>query len=121
MNLILQTDAEARDVFADSEQWPASDGVDHGARPTPAMLRTLADLADVLPDDATLTVCRDWEGCPVGILGPGDAEIAAQYGVGDVLALTTEGRIGSGGVNQPAYFDSVAQYVSHNLRRALAR
>lgn len=121
MNLILQTDAEARAEFSDSEQWPVDDGADHGARPTPAMLRTLADLAELLPDDVTLTVCRDWEGCPIGVLGQGDAERAAQYGVGDVIAFTNAGHVGTGGINMPVYFDSVAQYVSHNLRRALAR
>lgn len=110
MILILQTDAEARALFGADELWNADDRIDHGARPTPAMLRTFADLAEILPEDVTLTVCRDWEGCPVGIFSGDDAQRAALAGIGDVLAFTADGRIGTGGVNLPRYYRSVAQY-----------
>jgi hypothetical protein len=122
MQLILQTDAQAREYFTTSEEWPADDGIDHGANPTPAMLRTLADLAQLLPDDVTLTVCRDWEGMPIGVFDrPGDAERAGQYGVSDIVALTNSGRIGAGGINLPLYFDSVVEYICDSLFRQMAR
>lgn len=69
-----------------------------------ALQATLDDLLDVLPASATVSLMRDWEHCPV-------AMVTGANGL-DVLALTERGRIGFGGVNMPAYFDSVKDFLN---------
>jgi hypothetical protein len=103
-HLILHTDASARELFGESEQWETEDAVDHGARPTIAMLQTIADVRRAYPL-ATLQVARDWEGCPVIVCDGPDGPM-------DVLALTETGRIGFGGINMPRYFDSFADLMA---------
>lgn len=49
-----------------------------------------------LPDDHTLTLCRDWEGCVVGMV-----ESSRGRAHFDVLAFSEDGRVGHGGINQP--------------------
>lgn len=118
MILRLLTDSEARASFGDSEQWEETETetgrkVDHGVGETsPALLRVFADLSDVIGDiPATLTVCRDWEGCLSGLL---ETEDVWDIGLSDIIALTETGRVGSGGVNQPLMFDSVSDWREHN-------
>ena len=55
--------------------------------------------------ERTLTLARDWEGCVFGVVDGPDPDL-------DVLAFTTDGRVGYGGVNMPNYMpaeDYVAQ------------
>lgn len=64
----------------------------------PRFWRTVNALRNVIDDQHTLTLARDWEGCIFGLLDP-----ASNYG--DVFAFTEDGRVGLGGVNQPVYMD----------------
>jgi hypothetical protein len=102
MKIHLLSDAEARARFGENEDW-SGDTVDHGANATPAMLATLRAVAETF-GEGDLYVMRDWEGCAVAECDPATARRIGIYGV---LALTDDGRIGEGGVNQPHYFDSV--------------
>lgn len=104
MTLSLHTDESARRALADSEQWPADDGVDHGACVTPAMLRTLAEVVSAHPD-SQVEVYRDWEGSAFVF-------VTDAAGPHNSLALTDTGRIGFGGVNLPSYFDSYAALLA---------
>jgi hypothetical protein len=116
MILHLMTDAQAREHCGTDEQWEPDDAVDHGATDVPApVLRVLADLGEVLPSDSVVRVMRDWEGCLVAVVDLAGAEHLGIYGV---LALTSDGRVGEGGVNLPRYFDSLAQMLAHDLHRA---
>jgi hypothetical protein len=78
-----------------------------GEMPT-ALERTVDDLIDHLDErdehDAVVTLGRDWEGMPFGI-------VSGVNGPWDVLAFTDTGRIGLGGINLPRYYDSVAELV----------
>jgi hypothetical protein len=111
----LLTDYEARIRYGESEQW-MGDGIDHGANATPAMLRTIADLAEAFGEHATLEVMRDWEGCGVIV-----ADDPSQQHIGDIFAITDLGHIGHGGVNMPRYYASVAELLARDLTRTTDR
>jgi hypothetical protein len=127
VNIRLLNDAEAREMFGDSEQWADAECetgkvIDHGVgNATPALLRTLTDLAEAVGDTpATLTVCRDWEGCLVGVLSPddpGDWHKLWSAGLPDIYAFTETGRVGAGGINLPMYFDTVRDMMTYSPRR----
>lgn len=96
--IVLLTDKGARERYGDSEQWASDDGIDHGAEGLwGEALRTLYTLLPLTAPRTTLWVMRDWEGCLV-VDVRGDERL-------DTLALTDDGRIGHGGVNQPRYMD----------------
>jgi hypothetical protein len=75
---------------------------------TPAMERTLAELAERLPATTTLYVARDWERCYFALV----EDTESRFPLGDVFALMTQGAIGHGGVNIPRYYDTVAEFIA---------
>ncbi len=103
------TDEEARAECGEQEQWEDPDGIDHGATDASiAVRRTLGDLAGRMPEGSTLTVMRDWEGFLVAVADVNGAKALGIYGV---VSLTSDGRIGEGGVNLPRYYETVADML----------
>lgn len=82
-------------------------------------LRTLSDLADVLPPEQVVHVTTDWEGLPIVLLFGEPPE--GWPWVGDIFYITSDGAIGEGGVNLPRYYDSVAAYMLNRLQRTADR
>lgn len=74
----------------------------------PAVRRVLDDIAAQIDNDATITVARDWERCIFALV---DAPRPQRF---DVLAITENGRVGHGGINQPRYHDNVGALVAHD-------
>lgn len=89
---LLQTDAD----LADFRQ--------HDEDAAPAGTLSDGEKARLDEIDAVLTqpaeACRDWEGFL--FVSSSDPEI-------DVLSITSRGRVGQGGVNQPIYFGTFAE------------
>jgi hypothetical protein len=78
-----------------------------GIGPLPAGIQArLDELGRLLERDTTITLIRDWEGSAYGL---GDAEGDPRF---EVLAFTEDGRVGYGGVNHPAYYDSFAEWLA---------
>jgi hypothetical protein len=99
VRLIVQTpdDAEVAALYPDEVDATA-------IGPIPAGIQVrLDELGRAIDRDTTITLSRNWEGCAFGIVD-GDADPRFE-----VLAFTEEGRVGHGGINQPAYHDSIAE------------
>ena len=75
--------------------------------PVPAaVLRTIADLSSILPEDARGTLLRDVEGCTVLV-------VSGVAGPWDVLAIADgSGAVGIGGVNVPHLYPSAAAMLA---------
>lgn len=63
----------------------------------------LRELESVLKDGSTITLARDWEGTAYALI-EGDDRF-------DVLCILDDGRVGYGGVTQPAMYPTVADYL----------
>jgi hypothetical protein len=98
---LITSDAEAHERSGDDEAHAVGEL-------TPALKRTLAELAERLPVTTTLYVARDRERCYFALA----EDTASRYPLGDVFALSTQGAIGHGGVNIPRYYDTVAEFTA---------
>jgi hypothetical protein len=94
-------DAEVAELFPEDE---GAKGI--GSMPD-GITERLEELGGLIDTDTTITLVRDWEGCTFGIVD-GDERF-------EVLAFTEDGRVGQGGVNQPAYLDSVKALLGQKV------
>jgi hypothetical protein len=98
LTVLTPDDSEVTTLFPEDE-----DAKGLGPLP-PGIQARLEELGERIERDTTITLFRDWEGNAFGLSDPeGDPRF-------DVLAFTDDGRVGYGGVNQPAYFDTVAEW-----------
>jgi hypothetical protein len=97
---LINSDGEARERLADDTA--------SGGEPTSAMQQTIRELAERLPVTSTLHVARDGEGCHFAWID----YVQDMYPFGEVIRLAASGALGAGGVNQPRYFDTVAEFVA---------
>lgn len=96
--IVRPSTEEIRVMFDGDEDSTAINGCSAGEA------KAIADLDEIVSDDATITLFRDYEGFACAMI-EGDDRFYSLY-------ITASGRVGYGGVNQPEYFASVAEYLA---------